>query len=118
MRRTERNMMKKPTEELTAVSIAAIQQYIDSKDENKNRHQAFVLTSEKGVSYPSVLYVYAQTFGKSASVIIEWSGSCGRDYPSKFTTNESTFQFVHKTLQIVSQDQWENKISVSISALN
>ena len=76
------------------------------------------MTAEKGVSYPIVLYVYAQTFGESARVIIEWNGSCGRDYPSEFTTNDSTFRFIHETLQIASQDRWENKISVSISALN
>ena len=110
--------MKRPIEELSAVSVAAIQQYIDSKEGNKDRHQAFVLTSEKGVSYPIALYVYAQTFGKSAKVTVEWTGSCGRDYPSEFTTNNSTFRFIHKTLQIVSQDRWENEISVSISAMS
>ena len=118
MRRMERNMMKKPIEELTAVSVAAIQQYIDSKEGNKDRHQAFVLTSEKGASYPVVLYVYAQTFGRSAKVIVEWTGSCGRDYPSEFTTKNSTFRFMQKTLQIVSQDSWGNEISVSISTMS
>lgn len=111
-------MMKRPIEELTVDSVVAIQQYIDSKEGNKDRHQAFVLTAEKGVSYPIVLYVYAQTFGRSAKVIVEWTGSCGRDYPSEFTTDDSTFRFIHETLQIASQDRWENKISVSISALN
>ena len=111
-------MTKRPIEELAAVSVAAIQQYIDSKEENKDRHQAFVSTSEKGASYPIMLYVDAQTFGESARVIIEWNGSCGRDYPSEFTTNNSTFRFIHETLQIASRDRWENKISVSISALD
>jgi len=111
-------MMKRPIEELAVDSVAAIQQYIDSKEGNKDRHQAFVLTAEKGVSYPIVLYVYAQTFGESARVIIEWNGYCGRDYPSEFTTNDSSFRFIHKTLQIASQDCWENKISVSISAMS
>ncbi len=110
--------MKRPSEELAAVSVAAIQQYIDSREGNKDRHQAFILTSEKGFSYPVVLYVHAQTFGKSAKVTVEWTGSCGRDYPSEFATNDSTFRFIHKALQIASQDRWENEINVSISAIS
>ena len=110
--------MKELSEEVTAVSVAAIQQYIDIKKENKDRHQAFVLTSEKGASYPIALYVYAQAFGKSAKVIIEWTGSYGRDYPSEFTTNNSTFRFMHKTLNIASRDCCGNEISVSISAMS
>ena len=99
-------------------SITAVEQYVHCKKDNRNRHQALVLTSEKGASYPIALYVCAQAFGDFAIVTIEWSGSYGKDYPSDFTTDTSTFRFVHRSLQISSKDIWGRDISVSISVIN
>ena len=99
-------------------SVEAVKQYICYKKDNDDRHQAFVLTSEKEESYPVVHYVYAQVIGNSAKVIIEWNGSCGRDYPYEFTTSNSRFSFLHKSLRIESKDTFGHPISVSISVIN
>lgn len=101
-----------------ASSVAAVQQYISYKKGNDDRHQAFVLTSEKEESYPVVLYVYAQVMGDSAKVVVEWNGSCGRDYPYEFTTSNSKFSFLHKSIRIESADTFGHPISVSISAIS
>lgn len=100
-----------------AKSVEAVQQYICYKKGNDDRHQALVLTSEKEESYPVVHYVYAQVMANSAKVIVEWNGSCGRDYPYEFTTSNSRFSFSYKSLRIESKDTFGHPISVSISVI-
>lgn len=99
-------------------SVAAVEQYIRCKKGNEDRHQAFVLTSEKEESYPVVLYVYAQVMGNSVKVIVEWNGSSGRDYPYEFTTSNSKFSFLYKSLRIESKNTFGQPISVSISVMS
>ena len=99
-------------------SVEAVQCYICSKIGNDDRHQAFVLTSEKKESYPSVLYVFAQVTGNSAKVIVEWNGSCGIDYPYEFSTSDSRFYIRNQSLIIESKDRFGRLISVSINSRN
>jgi hypothetical protein len=104
------------TQQQLAESVKAVEQYIAYKPWNKNRHKAWVLTSEKEETYPSALDVTVQLSGCYAKVIIEWNGSCGGDYPDHFTTMGSTFQFISGQLLIVSTDRFDRKISISISS--
>ncbi len=101
-----------------ATSVEAVQQYICYKKGNDDRHQAFVLTSEKEESYPVVLYVHAKVMGNSVKVIVEWNGSCGRGYPYEFTTGNSRFSFLYKSLRIESRNNFNQPISVSISIIS
>ena len=56
--------------------------------------------------------------GNSAKVIVEWNGSCGRDYPYEFTTSSSKFSYSYKSLRIESKNTLWQPISVSISVMN
>lgn len=111
-------MIVEPIPMSEKTSVEAVREYICCKKGNENRHKAFVLTSEKGQSYPVVLYVYAQVSGCSAKVIVEWKGSYGNDYPSEFTTTNSSFSFSHKCLHITSTDLFNQPSSISISVIS
>lgn len=111
-------MIGEPIPMSEKTSAEAVREYICCKKGNENRHKAFVLTSEKGQSYPVVLYVYAQVIGCSAKVIVEWKGSCGNNYPSEFTTSNSSFSFLHRCLHITSTDYFDQPISISISEIS
>ena len=96
-------------------SITAVKSYIAAKIGAEERHEAFVKTSEEEESYPVVLFVFAEASEQSAKVIIEWNGSCGRDYPTNFLTTNSVFQFRFGSLNIESEDRFGRKIGVSIT---
>ena len=97
-------------------SVAAVKEYIIKKKSNEVRHEAFVKTSEKSESYPPVLFVFAETSGNTAKVIVEWDNVCGKDYPTDFLSSNSLFRFYNNALHIDSEDIWGKRISVSITA--
>lgn len=99
-------------------SIAAVKSYIATKKCIEERHEAFVKTSEEEESYPVVLFVFAEASEQSAKVIVEWNGSCGRDYPTDFLTSNSVFQFRFGSLNIESEDCFGRKIGISITKKN
>lgn len=109
--------MKELTEKQKLESVAAVKEYIAKKKGNEDRHEAFVKTSEQEESYPVVLFVFAEIYGNTAKVIVEWNGSCGRDYPTDFSSNNSLFQFRHGALHITSEDQFGRKIGISINVI-
>lgn len=107
--------MKELTDKQRLESVAAVKSYIATKKGTEERHEAFVKTSEKEESYPVVLFVFAEASEQSAKVIVEWNGSCGRDYPTDFLTTNSVFQFRFGSLNIESEDRFGRKIGVSIT---
>ena len=109
--------MKELSENQKLESVAAVREYIANKKGNENRHKAFVKTSEETESYPVVLFVFAEVSEKTAKVIIEWNGSCGRDYPTDFLSSNSIFQFRYGSLHIESEDLFGCGISVSINRI-
>ncbi len=110
--------MKELTDKQRLESIAAVKSYIAKKKGNEERHEAFVKTSEEEESYPVVLFVFAEVSEKTAKVIVEWNGSCGRDYPTDFLTSNSIFQFRFGSLNIESKDRFGRKIGLSITEKN
>ena len=110
--------MKVLTDKQTQESVAAVAEYIAKKSGNQDRHEAFVKTSEKEESYPVVLFVFAEVCENSAIVIVEWNGSCGRDYPTDFSTSDSVFQFRYGSLNIEAEDRFGRRISLSITEIN
>lgn len=110
--------MKELTDKQRLESVAAVRAYIAKKKGNEKRHKAFVKTSEEEESYPVILFVFAEAFEKSAKVIVEWNGSCGRDYPTDFLESNSIFQFRYGSLCIESEDRFGRKIGLSITDKN
>lgn len=110
-------MLKELTDKQIQESVAAVRAYIKNEG-GEGRHEAFVKTLEKEESYPVVLFVFAEVYEKSAKVIVEWYGSCGKDYPTDFLTNSSIFQYCRGSLHIESEDDFGRKIGVSITKLN
>lgn len=108
-------MNNENSQEQKLLSVAAVRQYTEHSQANKDRHQAWVLTSEKEDAYPPVLYVYAEACNKSAKIIVEWNGLCGVDYPCEFTTSNSVFEYCSGILQIKSEDIFGKPISICLS---
>ena len=110
--------MKALTDKQKQDSVAAVVEYIAKRKGNEARHETFVKTSEEEESYPVVLFVFAEVSEKFAKVIVEWNGSCGRDFPTDFSTSNSIFQFRFGSLNIESKDRFGRKISLSITEKN
>lgn len=110
--------MKVITDKQKKESVAAVAEYIAKRKGNEDRHKAFVKTSEKEESYPVALFVFAKVYENGAKVIVEWNGSCGRDYPTDFLTSNSIFQFRYGSLNIAAEDRFGREISLSITEIH
>ena len=101
---------------LATASIAAVEQYIALRKENSDRHWANVLVSANGKDLcPGKRLVFAEVSENAAKIIVEdFCTLCG-ERSNIFTTDDSSFYFICKTLQIKSKDTFKRPITVEIT---
>lgn len=96
-------------------SISAIQQYISLNEKNKHRHTANILihTNRKDHSGPRT--IYAEVNNDFASVIIEELHTLCDVGINKFSTQNSSFTFISRTLCIKAKGKLGEDISINIT---
>lgn len=108
--------MKELTPKTTITSVDAVKQYIALKRENSDRHRANVLVHTNGKDCcPDVRIVSAKVCKGAAEIIIEDFHTIFRDRSNRFTTKESSFCLISKTLQVESLDNFDRPITIEIT---
>ena len=99
-------------------SVYAIEQYINKDKQRLDRHKAYVLVYAARKDYgPRYLTVFAYVKNNLGNVIIENLDAIYNCSTNRFTTNDSKFSFIGRTLQIKTKDKIFGEISISITWL-
>ena len=97
-------------------SVFAIKQYIAKDKQNADRHKAYVSIYAVEKNYgPRYLTVFACVKNNIGEVIIENLDVAYNCSTNHFTTNDSEFSFIGRTLQIKIKDKIWGEISIDIT---
>lgn len=111
-------MSNESNAKMAKTSATSVKQYIALRQENCNRHQAYVLVHADGRDCCSgVRIVFANVSEGKVELIIEGFDTIYRDRSNKFTVENSTFSLISRTLQIKSKDTFGKPISVEITGV-
>ena len=105
------NLKKKDVEK----SIFAVQQYIALNEKNKYRHTANILIHVNRKDYSGPRIIYAEVNNEFTSVIIEELHTLCEVGFNKFSTQNSSFSFVSRTLYIKSKGKFGEDVSINIT---
>lgn len=98
-------------------SKSALEKYVSLKPMNSSPHEAAVLIEVKGKPQLSGRFTVIPSIGsEAASLKIVGDERFAADYPSVYTTAESTFQLVNSALIIKSKDIWGNDVEIEVSS--
>lgn len=104
------------TNNSTAASIWAVEQYIALKPENCNRHQAYVCVCANGKDCSSGVRAVSANIGRdTAEITIEDLHTIYGGCSNRFTAKDSSFSLICKTLQIKSENALGCTITVEIT---
>lgn len=97
-------------------SQSAINEYLDSKEDNSYRHKARVLVSFKGKNrYSNVLYVAIDA--SNFDIIVEGDNEFSHNFHGRYGPEYNKFSIIRGTLIIQATDIWGNAIELNISSV-
>lgn len=96
-------------------SIFAVQQYIALNEENKYRHTANILIHANRKDHSGPRTIYAEVNNDFASLIIEELHTLCDVGINKFSTQNSSFSFISRTLCIKAKGKFGEDISINIT---
>lgn len=107
-------IVKNPAE----ISVAAVEKYIALQQENCNKHQATIIVCANGKDLGSgVRDVFVNVSKDTVEIIIEDLYTIYGDCSNRFTTEDSSFSLICKTLQIKSKDALGCPITIEITGV-
>lgn len=97
-------------------SITAVQQYIQTKSECRDRHKASIIATINGINHYGTLIVSAKVTTAYAEVIIEDLCTICNPHTDKFTSTNAEFSFIGKTLQIKPKNALIGSFHIEVTA--
>ena len=109
-------MNKQVSKESLHDAIKAVLQYVEIKEECRDRHEAFIGVSVNGKEQHGVRTVFVEVTEEKAEIIIENLHTLCDHNTNRFTTDTDDISIINKTLQIRPRSSLCGKVVIEVTA--